>query len=294
VSAQVRVPTADPAAEAAYVRLPSAKRSGWLITGAAVLSFVALGALGLSSSRVDAPQRLVAATQKQPVAVAPRSEPAKPAAAAPATEATLAQEASPAAEAQGATPASASQPGLPAATAADPAITTAPAVEQQPSQPAVSPAAPAIAVAPNEPAPSPALAAAVAVPPAPEPAQVPTSAAAPAAAAPAQPPGPTTVHVRISAVPKHAEITLDGRAIPNPFEADVVASGKHRVEASALGHRSADVTIAFDQDQKLALRLERVSPAKPRTKPERTRPTRTKPAPEQTNRGAGFVSESPY
>jgi hypothetical protein len=71
------------------------------------------------------------------------------------------------------------------------------------------------------------------------------------------------------------------------------------VEASAAGYRDADVTVAFDRDHKLALRLERLSTPKPRAKPERTkadrpRTTRAQSEPTRSNRGAGFVSESPY
>ena len=79
--------------------------------------------------------------------------------------------------------------------------------------------------------------------------------------------------VRISATPSDAELSLDGQSIPNPFEAEVMISGKHRVQAKASGHRSADVTVPFDRPQELALRLERLEPAKPRARRARSAPT---------------------
>jgi hypothetical protein len=139
---------------------------------------------------------------------------------------------------------------------------------------------------------------------------------------PAEPATPATVHVRISAEPADAALTLDNTAIPNPFEADVPKSHKHRVQAHAPGHRSADVTVELDRDREVALKLEpivaappaerapkakrgavsKIAPAKPSTSVAINKPAhpavapatapRT-PAPSST-RGAGFVSESPY
>lgn len=126
-----------------------------------------------------------------------------------------------------------------------------------------------------------------------------------------------TVRVHVSARPAQASLTLDNEPIPNPFEADMVKGGKHRVQAHAAGHESADVTIALDRDRELALRLPRKRAPRPasvshepsrkrrpsaaarQTAPKSERPSpprRTQPTPStpSDSRGAGFVTESPY
>lgn len=209
----------------------------------------------------------------------------------------------------------------PAATPASPAAPT-PAVAAAPTHaptkpppvaatPSPAPAKPAIAAAPTHaPAKAPPVAAAptkpapVAAVPMP-----PMQAVAPAAAvtAPARA-EPRTVRMHISARPSSAHITLDGSAIPNPFEADMIRGGKHRVKAHADGYRSADVMLSFDRDRDLDLVLDPIVAARPRPRPKARKArvqsaaadapspaTRAAPAAESNAaRGAGFVSESPY
>jgi hypothetical protein len=151
---------------------------------------------------------------------------------------------------------------------------------------------------------------------------MPSTAAAPVepqrpAAKPVPPPPPATarerpeartVRMQISAKPASARMTLDGSAIPNPFEADVIKGGKHRLKAQADGHRSVDMTLSFDRDRDLDLELERIAAERPRPRAKARakaraqqaraeEPGRAKaPAAPETSatRGAGFVSESPY
>jgi hypothetical protein len=161
----------------------------------------------------------------------------------------------------------------------------------------------AVAYSPVAQAPAPATPTAAPVAPSAAPAEpAPRAVHAPAVAEKKPAARPATVRVRISATPAQAALTLDGETIPNPFEADVVKGGKHRVQATAPGRRSADVTLKFDQDRVLELKL--AEPRAASTKQRRPRPPRAaaaprtpRPAPSPTtdsNRGAGFVSESPY
>jgi hypothetical protein len=117
-----------------------------------------------------------------------------------------------------------------------------------------------------------------------------------------------TVRMQISAKPRSARMTLDGSAIPNPFEADVIKGGKHRLKANADGHRSVDVTLNFDRDRDLDLELDPIAGERPRPRPKARakaraqqaradEPSPAKAAPHSESnatRGAGFVSESPY
>jgi hypothetical protein len=111
--------------------------------------------------------------------------------------------------------------------------------------------------------------------------------------------------MQIAARPSQARMTLDGSPIPNPFEADVIKGGKHRLQAHADGHRSSDITVNFDRNRDLTLKLDPIAapaarPKKARraravTQPAASAPKPARPAPTPApTRGAGFVSESPY
>jgi hypothetical protein len=119
--------------------------------------------------------------------------------------------------------------------------------------------------------------------------------------------------IRVTSVPEDAELTLDGSRVPNPFDTGMPRGGKHRIHAQAAGYHSKDLTLNFDRDQEVAIRLDRretkptrvVAPAKtlavtrprrpppPAAPPRATFPPYRRPAPPAT-KGAGFVTESPY
>jgi hypothetical protein len=127
------------------------------------------------------------------------------------------------------------------------------------------------------------------------------------------------VHVRIAAAPSSAQILVDGKAVSNPYDAHAPAGEHHRVQVEAPGHTERDITLGFERDQKLTIKLERVrapiaarpaAPARPvvhAPAPARTstpqvaastmtitpRPTPAAAKPSGT-KGAGFVNESPY
>jgi hypothetical protein len=270
----------------------SQRRRGLLITTAAVLSFFALAALGIMTSRPDVPTtqqstrlsasngaaRQTVLTASKPVApqkTTPTAAPATASASDVTAPSTPAAPAAPTAAAPTTLP-----PAAPAAVTAPPATTPAP-VTVQPAAPA---AASPIAAAPPQP---------------------PVGVVANAAPASEKPRAPVTVHMQIAARPSRARMTLDGSPIPNPFEADVIKGGKHRLQAHADGHRSADITVNFDRNRDLTLKLDPIATptarpkkarrARPATQPAASTPRPGKPAAEAAPaRGAGFVSESPY
>jgi len=290
-----------PAEEDAIKGLPGSERKrGLMITTAAVLGFFALAALGIATSRPDVPaaSEPSAAAPKTVVAppkLSPRTRKAAPAApAVPAPVPTTAPGASAAVPA----PPSASPASAGAAAAAPTA-----AIALPPAAPAQAPPVPTPIGTPPPPTgtqPMPPSAAVTL----PSPQSV-TSAQTRVAPAREKPVEPATVHIQILARPKHARLTLDGSPIPNPFEADVVKGGKHRVQAHADGHRSNDLTISFDRDRDLELKLDAIGAAgRPKKARNRTRASaqQANPAPKPAKaaaetapaRGAGFVSESPY
>jgi hypothetical protein len=190
--------------------------------------------------------------------------------------------------------------------------------EQQRSEPSPQTPPPQAmpAPAPVEPAPPP--------PPTVVPVAPPTAAAEPAPAPPSEPSvqarvekparGPVLVHVRVTTSPDDAQLSLDGSPVPNPFDTSMPQGGKHRVVAHADGYHSDTLTLSFDRDQTVAIRLDKLKPTKPRRAPTPTsKPavvaTHTRrpvppprriaaPAPSTsrgpTTKGAGFVTESPY
>jgi hypothetical protein len=114
---------------------------------------------------------------------------------------------------------------------------------------------------------------------------------------PAPAPAPRTVRLRIATNPEDAELLLDGEAVGNPYDADVPKGGKHRLRATAPGHRSRELTVAFDRDRSVALRLDKVAAPKPKAaaKPRPTTPRATSvSSTPSSSKGAGFVTESPY
>jgi serine/threonine-protein kinase len=76
------------------------------------------------------------------------------------------------------------------------------------------------------------------------------------AAAPAV--APSTVRVSVVVFPKSARLRLDGRAIDNPFSAQLpLDSGKHAIEARAEGYGSVTHDVSFTSDVSLVLDLNR-------------------------------------
>jgi hypothetical protein len=293
-----------PADEDSIEGLPGSERKrGLMITTAAVVSFFALAALGIATSRTDVP------AASRPSVAAPKTVVAPPKLAPPNKKAAPAAPAMPAPA-----PVPTTVPAAPEVVPAPPSASPAPAGAAAAPSPTITapPAAPAPAPSPSPLATPPAAAgpqpmpplSAVTLPPSHAVASVQTKAAAHEKAT-EKANQPATVHVQILARPKHARLTLDGSQIPNPFEADVVKGGKHRVQAHADGHRSSDLTISFDRDRDLELKLDPIGAAA-RAKKARTRTRasaqQASPAPRPAKpaaatapaRGAGFVSESPY
>ncbi len=116
------------------------------------------------------------------------------------------------------------------------------------------------------------------------------------------------VHIRITTSPASARLSLDGSAVPNPFDAWVARGGEHRFSASAEGYVEQSRMVSFDGDRTVSLVLSplakppTVSPppapktpartvtARPRTPRKRVKSTATR----SRKRGAGFVSDNPY
>jgi hypothetical protein len=265
----------------------NARLRGLALTALAVLAFVGLVALALSSTgRPSAPPSATEATPAPAPAPANAPAPAivaEPPVPAPAPEVVAAPiEAIAGAAAVEAT----------AGAAAAPVVAGA-----------IPPATPETA-APTEPP---------AAPPAIEPAAV--AAPEPPPAAPPAAPLPT-VRVQIETSPADAQLTIDGVQVPNPFDQQLPkGSDKHRIAASSAGHESREQLVGFERKRDLMLRLKALpapvvakptpSPAPaPVAKPTRTpRPARSAPvktakkpaaAPEPSRKGAAFVSESPY
>jgi hypothetical protein len=302
--AAVPVPSAEASDVAIDSVLPRSRRrrSLALVVGA-VLLFAGLIAMAMSSAHSPAPhakQKPSAAAKAPPPAEPVKAEPAAPAAPAPTTLAQPAlaapapTEPTPAPTAAEPTPAEAiavptAQPEL-----AQPTGTAAPAV--QPSPTAAAPAAAPIATAV----------------PAAQPERV-----APAAA----PAEPATVRIQLQTTPETATLLIDGATVGNPYDQRLPKSGKHRVRVQAPGYRESDITLNFDRDRDLSVRLQKLrgraarrsapasSVAAPRpaapaappppvlsikpAAPEKHAPAKAAPA-KTPPKGAGFVSESPY
>src|SRR5690606_36560751 len=112
-------------------------------------------------------------------------------------------------------------------------------------------AAPIAAAAEDAPAPTVAEAPAVAEDDAP-------AAAAPAAPAPPEappPPPPTTARLRVRTVPPTAALTVDGRRVANPYEAELPLGARVRIEAEAEGHRDASRTLRLTGLEEITLTL---------------------------------------
>ncbi len=69
------------------------------------------------------------------------------------------------------------------------------------------------------------------------------------------------VRLKISALPSHAQLSVDGAPSPsNPFELVVARDpSEHQVRAQAQGYRDAQVTVTFAQDRDLVLTLQPIS-----------------------------------
>lgn len=216
-------------------------------------------------------------------------------------------------------PRAAEAPPAPRATP-EPRVAPAPTdLATQPQAPAPAPIEPAAVVAAPGATAGAAAAPVVAEAPLIAPPEPPT-APEPVAVAPAAPPATpvATVRVQIATSPADAELTIDGVAVSNPYEALVPkGSEKHRVTASAAGHESRDQLVGYERKRDLLLRLKKLPAprpapievaiptrpapapvAQPSPRPARTAPVRTAKkqaaSPEPPRKGAAFVSESPY
>jgi hypothetical protein len=273
------------------------RKRGLLMAGAAVAGFFVLVGLALSMSNREMPNAPHAAAAPPKTQVTAPST--APEIAAPETTNVA--------------------PEAPSAAAAPADLRAAPPEPAAPPEEAPAEVAANEATAAN-PAPS---AAEPEAPSTPEPA-APTPAAAPepqpVAVAPAAPPPAKEVHVRVTATPGSAHILLDGQAVSNPYDAHAPAGERHRLQVEAPGHNARDITIGFERDQKLTIKLERArppvaarpaAPARPAaaraqaparsTTPQVASSTMTitpRPAPAAPKpsgaKGAGFVNESPY
>jgi hypothetical protein len=128
---------------------------------------------------------------------------------------------------------------------------------------------------------------------------------------------PTTVRIQLQTTPENATLLIDGATVGNPYDQTVSKSGKHHVRVQAPGYRESEITLNFDRDRDLSVRLQKIrtarsarrSPppaasapvARPTTPvlsirpsaPEKRAPAKPAPA-KAPAKGAGFVSESPY
>jgi hypothetical protein len=269
--------------------LPGAhRRRGLVIAASTVFGFATLAVLGVVSGSASIPQaaQSIARMREGPPAASEPAirepEPEAPQAAQPAQPATTDEEAQAA-----------------ALTEAEPQPVASPTEGAEAAQLDPAESEPSV-VAEASPESTPAEA--TSERPEPGEAQPAPAAALPPPAAEPEPIA-KTVRVKISATPAHAQLTLDGTPIPNPFDADMVKGGKHRVQARAPGHRSGEVTISLDRDRNVALQLRADKPVTttaPSTRQNALRPAKPAPAsppaiPAAPNsRGAGFVNESPY
>jgi hypothetical protein len=261
------------------------RKRGLLMVGGAVAGFLALVALAVSMSSRSIPN-------------APHAKPESQ------VQAPAAPDPSPAtAEATAAQPTSA--PALAELRAAAPAPTPAPVEPAAPSAETAAPAQPA------------ATQASAAAPAKAEPLKDPTPVAIvqPAPAPPAAT-APEDVRVHISATPGSARIVYDGNSVSNPYDAHAAKGEHHRVQVEAPGHAPRDITLSFERDQKLTVKLDRTHPAPAAHAPapvavKASAPAHAASAPEHATltitprpatptpkpgagKGAGFVSESPY
>jgi serine/threonine protein kinase len=101
------------------------------------------------------------------------------------------------------------------------------------------------------------------------PAAPPASGALTAPAAPVAPTAsavstrPSLVQVNIAALPKHAEILLDGRRVGNPLVQELAAdNGPHRLEASADGYQTLSQVLSLERDVQLVLQLKKGAAAR--------------------------------
>lgn len=282
------------------------RKRGLLMAGGAVAGFFVLVGLAFSMSNREMPNAPhAAAASPSPQVSAPSAAPEiatqQPTSAAPEAPSNAAAPA----DLRAAPP----QPAAPVQEApSEVAASDVPAANAEPAAAQVEPPsaaepAPAAAIAPGA-TPAPAAA------PAPQPIAV---------AEPAAPPPPKEVHVRVSAAPGSAQILLDGKAVSNPYDAHAPVGERHRLQVEAPGHTARDITLGFERDQKLTIKLERVhapvaarsaparptaraqAQARPSTPPPVASSTMTitpRPAPAAPKpsgaKGAGFVNESPY
>jgi hypothetical protein len=313
VAARNSIPALGPAAvivpepELPDARLAGAdlRKRGLLMAGGAVAGFFVLVALAIAMSSRSMPN--VPPAKKMPELTA-SAAPANPPATATATEASADTPSTAALAALRAGSVPAAPP------AAEPAATAGANAEAPGTAENSAPVAPAQPIAPEPPA--------NAAPAETTPVAIVAPAPAPAPAPPAE------VHVRIAAAPSSARITMDGSTVSNPFDAHAPRGEHHRLQVEAPGHAPRDITLAFERDQKLTVKLEReraAQPARvshpPAPKPSAPahaapaqlaitpRPAPISPPPAQltitprsvpptpkpsTGKGAGFVNESPY
>ncbi|MEQ9705203.1 MAG: PEGA domain-containing protein, partial [Sandaracinaceae bacterium] len=81
------------------------------------------------------------------------------------------------------------------------------------------------------------------------------AAAAEVAAAEAAAQEPATHVLSVRTNPPNATLELDGDEVANPFRGELEAGSRHRLSASAEGHRDATQTVRLSGDRDVVLRL---------------------------------------
>lgn len=105
------------------------------------------------------------------------------------------------------------------------------------------------------------------------------------AVAPAPPAKPATIRLRFSVVPTFARVYLDGRRVASDELEVTQDQASHTVRITAPGYAPYEATVKFDETQKLAIELSRISKA--------TRATKSSGASDK--RGTDKIeSQSPY
>ncbi|MCC6877357.1 MAG: hypothetical protein IT378_23835, partial [Sandaracinaceae bacterium] len=103
----------------------------------------------------------------------------------------------------------------------------------------------------------------------------------------------------------HAALLLDGQPVANPYRGELPLGSRHRIEASAGGHRSRGQSVRIASGMRaIELELEALPP--PRAAPARPTPPAARPArppvarperparPARPARRGGFTSDNPY
>jgi hypothetical protein len=71
-----------------------------------------------------------------------------------------------------------------------------------------------------------------------------------------------TVRIRIAAEPAHARIKLDGKRVQNPYDARKPKGGRHRVLIEAKGRVPRDLTLDYQRDENIRVKLQTLPTAR--------------------------------